>query len=79
MLHDQRYGSHLLRTLATHLRLGGDVDATEASVRANRHTIVHRLERVHELTGLDCARPEDRERLSLGLRAHRLLAPDLPR
>lgn len=77
--HDQRYGSHLLRTLATHLRLGGDVDATAASVRANRHTIVHRLERVHELTGLDCARPEDRERLSLGLRAHRLLAPDLPR
>lgn len=79
VLHDQRYGSHLLRTLATHLRLGGDVDATAASVRANRHTIVHRLERVHELTGLDCARPEDRERLSLGLRAHRLLAPDLPR
>ena len=79
VLHDQRYGSHLLRTLATHLRLGADVEATAASARARRHTIVHRLERVHELTGLDCDRPEDRARLSLGIRAHRLLVPELPR
>ena len=79
VLHDQRYGSHLLRTLVTHLRLNADVDATAASARAKRHTIVHRLERVHELTGLDCERPDDRVRLSLGIRAHRLLGPELPR
>lgn len=79
VLHDRQYGSHLLSTLEIHLKHACDVDGTAATVRAHRHTVVHRLERVRELTGLDCARPEDRERLSLGLRAHRLLAPDLPR
>jgi hypothetical protein len=32
-----------------------------------------------ELTGLDAALGEDRERLGLGLKAHRIVAPTLPR
>ena len=37
------------------------------------------LERVRELTGLDPMQSEDRERLGLGLKAYRIIAPRLPR
>ena len=39
----------------------------------------YRLDRVRELTGLDPLRSEDRERLGLGLKAYRIIAPSLPR
>ena len=42
-------------------------------------TVAHRLARVKELTDLDPALSEDRERLGLGIKAYRLLAPTLPR
>ena len=38
-----------------------------------------RLERIRELTGLDPMSSEDRERLGLGLKAYRIIAPKLPR
>jgi DNA-binding PucR family transcriptional regulator len=41
---------------------------------AHRHTVAHRLERIHELTGFDATSYEDRERLGLGLKIHRLTA-----
>jgi hypothetical protein len=34
---------------------------------------------VSDLTGLDALVTEDRERLSLGLKAYRIVAPTLPR
>ena len=39
----------------------------------------YRLDRIRELTGLDPAKSEDRERLGLGLKAYRIIAPRLPR
>jgi hypothetical protein len=42
-------------------------------------TVAYRLQRVKELTGLDPFVSEDRERLSLGLKAYRIVAPALPR
>ena len=37
------------------------------------------LDRVRELTGLDPMLSEDRERLGLGLKAYRIIAPRLPK
>ena len=34
---------------------------------------------VKELTGLDASQGEDRERLGLGIKAYRIIAPTLPR
>ncbi len=51
-------------------------DATAAKVYAHRHTVAYRLDRIRELTGLDPADGEHRERLGLGLKAHRLLRRD---
>ncbi len=55
------------------------MNATARAVFAHRHTVAHRLERARELTGLDPSSGEDRERLGLGIKAYRLLAPTLPR
>jgi len=77
--HDDQYRTDLLHTLAAYLRCDCNMNATAAAVHAHRHTIAYRLERVQELTGLDPTRSEDRERLGIGLKAHELLAPRLPR
>ena len=55
-----------------------NMNATARAIYAHRHTVAYRLERVKELTGLDPAATEDRERLGLGLKALRIVEPDLP-
>jgi DNA-binding PucR family transcriptional regulator len=66
-------------TLEAYLERNGAMGATAQAIYAHRHTVAYRLERVRELTGLYPAVSDDRERLGLGLKAHRLLAPRLPR
>jgi sugar diacid utilization regulator len=77
--YDESYGSDLLTTLETFLEHNGATGAAASALYVHRHTIAYRLERVKELTGLDPALSEDRERLGLGLKAYRILAPRLPR
>lgn len=77
--YDAEYRTDLLRTLDTYLDHNCNTNATAAAIYAHRHTVGYRLERVKELSGLDPASSEDRERLSLGLKAFRILSPDLPR
>jgi hypothetical protein len=77
--YDDAYGSELVATLEAFLECNGATGAAAAALYVHRHTITYRLERVKELTGLDPALSEDRERLGLGLKAYRILAPRLPR
>jgi hypothetical protein len=77
--YDESYGSELVSTLETFLEHNGATGAAASALYVHRHTISYRLERVKELTGLDPALSEDRERLGLGLKAYRILAPRLPR
>ena len=44
----------------------------------HRHTVRYRLERVRELTSLDVSSTDGRERLSLGLKAMRVLGIQAP-
>jgi DNA-binding PucR family transcriptional regulator len=71
--YDERYRTSLLETLSTWLACDASVSITAARLFAHRHTIRYRLDRVRELTGLDPAATEDRERLVLGLRARRVI------
>ena len=66
-------------TLESYLEQNCNMNATAAAIYAHRHTVAYRLERVKELTGLDPMQSEDRERLGLGLKAYRIIAPRLPR
>jgi len=76
--HDRRYRTDLLATLEAYLASDYNMNATARAIYAHRHTVAHRLGRVKELTGLDPGVGEDRERLGLGVKAYRILAPTLP-
>ena len=64
---------------SAYLEQNCNMNATAAAIYAHRHTVAYSLERVRELTGLDPMQSEDRERLGLGLKAYRIIAPRLPR
>lgn len=71
--YDEQYETDLLQTLATFLEADGNVAGTAQRLFTHRHTIYYRLERVRELTGLDVSSTDGREKLSLGLKAMRVL------
>jgi sugar diacid utilization regulator len=77
--YDERYHTDLVGTVEAYLAHNCNMNATAAGIFAHRHTVAYRLERVRELTGLDPGVSEDRERLGLGLKAYRILAPQLHR
>ena len=61
------------QTLEAYLANDCNMNSTARAIYAHRHTVAYRLERVKELTGLDPAASEDRERLGLGLKALRIV------
>jgi len=71
--YDDQYETELLRTLETFLDADGNVAKTAERLFTHRHTIRYRLDRVRELSGLDVGSTDGRERLSLGLKAMRVL------
>ena len=77
--YDEQYRTDLVGTVESYLEQNCNMNATAAAIYAHRHTVAYRLERVKELTGLDPMQSEDRERLGLGLKAYRIIAPRLPR
>ena len=78
--YDSRYGTELVQTLITYLGNDASTVRTAGDLFAHRHTIRYRLDRVGELTGLDVDKSEDRERLTLGIKAMQLLGrvPEKP-
>jgi sugar diacid utilization regulator len=73
--YDERNRTDLVHTLKAYLEANCNMNATAAAIFAHRHTVAYRLERIRELTGLDPMLSEDRERLGLGLKVHRIVAP----
>jgi sugar diacid utilization regulator len=76
--YDDQYNTDLVSTLATYLELDGNLAATASTLFTHRHTIRYRLDRIAEIGGLDVGRSDDREKLSLGLKAMRLLGRRVP-
>jgi len=77
--YDEQYETNLLGTLSTFLECDANVNATAARLFTHRHTVRYRFERVRELTGLDVSSSDGREKLSLGLKAMRVLGIAPPR
>lgn len=76
--YDEQYQTELVGTLATYLELDGNLAATASTLYTHRHTVRYRLDRITELSGLDVGRTDDREKLTLGLKAMRLLGRKVP-
>jgi sugar diacid utilization regulator len=77
--YDEQYETDLLGTLSAFLDCDANVNATAARLITHRHTIRYRFERVRELTDLDVSSTDGREKLSLGLKAMRVLGIAPPR
>lgn len=80
VVYDDRYGTELIHTLTTYLANDASTVKTAGELFAHRHTVRYRLDRITELTSLDIEKTEDRERLTLGLKAMQLLGrvPERP-
>ncbi len=71
--YDDQYETELVVTVEAYLENDGNVAQTASRLFTHRHTIRYRLERVRELGGHDITSSEGREKLSLGLKAMRVL------
>jgi DNA-binding PucR family transcriptional regulator len=71
--YDEQYETDLVGTLEAFLDADGNVAGTAQRLFTHRHTIYYRLERVRELSGHDVGSSDGREKLSLGLKAMRVL------
>ena len=71
--YDDQYETELVKTLETFLDADGNVARSAERLFTHRHTVRYRLDRVRELSGLDVGSTDGRERLSLGLKAMRVL------
>jgi PucR family transcriptional regulator, purine catabolism regulatory protein len=77
--YDEQYETELVASVEAYLENDGNVAQTAAQLFTHRHTVRYRLERVRELTGHDISSSEGREKLSLGLKAMRVLGIAAPR
>jgi sugar diacid utilization regulator len=77
--YDEQYETELVATVEAYLDNDGNVARTAARLFTHRHTVRYRLERVRELSGHDISSSEGREKLSLGLKAMRVLGIAAPR
>ncbi|HYN89393.1 MAG TPA: helix-turn-helix domain-containing protein, partial [Ardenticatenaceae bacterium] len=69
--YDDEHGGELVATLKAFLAAGGNVSRTAQVLHLHRNSLVYRLERIRQITGLDPAHPENAFTLKLAL----LLAP----
>ena len=72
--HDERKQGDLLRTLEGFFAANGNLAKAAADLDVHRNTLVYRLERISELTGLDLEDPDNRLILHLALKVQRVLA-----
>lgn len=70
--YDERRKGELVKTLGAYFDADGSVKAAGEALFAHPHTVTYRLKQVEKLTGWSLRNPEDKLRLQLSLRAHRL-------
>lgn len=72
--HDDRKQGDLIRTLNGFFRANGNLAQAAKELDVHRNTLVYRLERIAELTGLDLEDADNRLILNLALKVQRVLA-----
>jgi purine catabolism regulator len=71
-------GVELIRTLEAYFERNGNVKKTANALYIHRNTLIYRLERIQEITGLDLSNPDTRLALQLTLHIHRMLDERAP-
>jgi purine catabolism regulator len=70
--HDRANGGELVRTLEGYFAALGNVHQAAELLHVHRNTLIYRLRRISEISGLNLKRAEDVLALQLALRAHRI-------
>lgn len=70
--YDERRKGELVKTLDAYFRSDGSVKMAGETLFAHPHTVTYRLKQIEKLTGWSLRDAEDKLRLQLALRAHRL-------
>jgi purine catabolism regulator len=71
--YDRAQGTELIKTLTAYFAHRGNLSQTAEALFVHRNTLLYRMERIREISGLDLDNPETRLSIELALRAHRLL------
>jgi hypothetical protein len=77
--YDTLHDTELLSTLGAFFAHHGSTTETAEAMSLHRHTVGYRLARVQEVAGLSPYESDGRERLSLGLKADRILVAESER
>jgi len=72
--HDRASGGELLHTLEGYFSALGNLHQAAESLHIHRNTLIYRLRRITEISGLSLKRAEDVLALQIALKAHRILA-----
>jgi purine catabolism regulator len=76
--YDQKQGSELLKTLDAFFKHLGNLRATSNALHVHRNTLLYRLERIEQISGIDLGKAESYFALWLALQAHRVLSAQKP-
>lgn len=71
--YDHTQGTDWIETLTAYFAHKGNLSQTAEALFIHRNTLLYRMERIREVSGLDLDNPETRLSIQLALRAHRLL------
>jgi purine catabolism regulator len=72
--HDHRSNTDMVRTLDAYLRFGGALAEAAAAINIHRNTLLYRLGRMEEITGVDLKDVSQRLNMYVALQAHLLQA-----
>lgn len=72
--YDERRKGELIRTIEAFFAADGSVKLAGSKLFAHPHTVTYRLKQIEKLTGWSLRDPEDKLRLQLAVKAHRLSA-----
>ncbi len=72
--YDTRQRADLIKTLEAYFAHLGNLRATSEALHVHRNTLLYRLDRIKEISGMDLDNAEEHFALWLALRAHRVLA-----
>lgn len=71
--YDRAQGTDLIETLSAYFAHKGNLSQTAEAMFVHRNTLLYRMQRIREISGLDLDNPETRLSIQLALRAYRLL------
>lgn len=66
--YDRQHEAQLVKTLETFFSCHGNLSKTAESLYLHRNTLIYRMDRIAEITGLDLDSPEDRLSLQVALK-----------